>query len=735
MQYIAKSLKNFLAIIIIFLIIFILISVITFNVNDPSILNAKNNTNIHNFFGIYGANISSFLTQIFGISFVFPIIFLLIFSIKILSKLPMKNFIFRFISMLIGTILFSTILSLIIKSDVINNIGWGGVVGDYFKQIFLIYFEKQILLTSILLIFIVNLIFCFGLTFREWRSICKYLMLVIRVFFKFIRFIIGRLSSQKAKFKIEDQNENDFQKKKTKDVKLKTENLKHQSIDVDKFSNQLELPPIDILNKLTESSNLIFNKDKIKGELDKLKKTLKDYSIKGEILNYSIGPVVTLFELEPAAGTKASRVVGLSDDIARSMSAVSTRISVIPGKNALGIEIPNDKREIIYLRELVESNEYKNNKYKLPLILGKSIGGSPIITDLAKMPHLLVAGTTGSGKSVAINTMILSLLYSCTIKKCRFVMIDPKMLELSVYNGIPHLLSPVVTEAKKAVGALKWVVQEMERRYRAMASLGVRNITGFNELLLDAAKKGTTLKKVIQTGFDSQTGEAILEEVDLGNEELPNIVVIVDEMADLMLVAGKEIEGYIQRIAQMARASGIHLIMATQRPSVDVITGVIKANFPTRISFHVTSKIDSRTILGEQGAEQLLGMGDMLYMMPGGNITRVHGPFVTDVEVENVVKYLKKDKPIDYDVDFNSLNISDDNDNGGINSSFDMGGSDDLYQQAVKIVLEEKRPTTSYIQRRLRIGYNKAASLIEQMEREGVVSPPNSQGKREVLKN
>ncbi len=735
MQYIAKGLKNFLAIIIIFLIIFILISVITFNINDPSILNAKNNANIGNFFGIYGADVSSFLIQIFGISFVFPIIFFLILSIKILCKLPIKNFILRFILMLIGTILFSTILSLIIKSKVINNIGWGGVLGDYFKQIFLMYFEKQVLLISILLIFIVNLILSLGLKFHEWRSIFKYLILGIKIFFKSIRFIIGKLSSQRAKFKIEDQNENDFQKNEIKDIKLKTESLKHQVVDVDKFSNQLNLPPIDILNKFTESSNFKFNKDKIKGELDKLKKTLKDYSVKGEVINYSVGPVVTLFELEPAAGTKASRVIGLSDDISRSMSAVSTRISVIPGKNALGIEIPNDKREIIYLRELVESNEYKINKHKLPLILGKSISGSPIITDLAKMPHLLVAGTTGSGKSVAINTMILSLLYSCTIKRCRFVMIDPKMLELSVYNGIPHLLSPVVTEAKKAVGALKWVVQEMERRYRAMASLGVRNIIGFNELLLDAAKKGTTLKKVIQTGFDSQTGEPIFEEVDLGNEELPYIVVIVDEMADLMLVSGKEIEGYIQRIAQMARASGIHLIMATQRPSVDVITGVIKANFPTRISFHVTSKIDSRTILGEQGAEQLLGMGDMLYMMPGGNITRVHGPFVTDVEVENVVKYLKKNKLTDYDVDFNSLNISNDDNNGDINSSFDIGENNDLYQQSVKIVLEEKRPTTSYIQRKLRIGYNKASSLIEQMEKEGIISPPNSQGKREILRN
>ena len=732
MSYIARSLKNSLAIIIILLIIFTLVSVITFNVNDPSILNAKNNVDIHNLFGVYGTNISSVLIQIFGISFIFPIFFFLILSIKILCNLSIKNFIPRFISMLIGTILLSIILSLVINFNIINDISCGGVLGDYLKQIFLGYIEKQLLIVSILGIFIINLIFCLGLTFSEWRLIYKYFILTIKIFFRCLNFIIAKLSSQRTKFKAEALNENNFQ---TKVNKAKKENLKYKINDTNKSANQFELPPIDILNKFTETSSLTFNKDKVKEDIDKLKKILKDYGVKGAVLNYSIGPVVTLYELEPAAGTKASRVIGLSDDIARSMSAVSTRIAVIPGKNALGIEIPNDKREIIYLRELVESNEYRNNKYKLPLILGKSIGGTPIITDLAKMPHLLVAGTTGSGKSVAINTMILSLLYSCTIKQCRFVMIDPKMLELSVYNGIPHLLSPVVTEAKKAVGALKWVVQEMERRYRAMASLGVRNIIGFNELLLEASKKGTTLKKVIQTGFDNQTGEPIFEEVDLGNEEFPYIVVIVDEIADLMLVAGKEIEGYIQRIAQMARASGIHLIMATQRPSVDVITGVIKANFPTRVSFHVTSKIDSRTILGEHGAEQLLGMGDMLYMMPGGNITRVHGPFVTDLEVGNIVKHLKKIKISDYNVDFNTISIPEDNGNLSVNSSFSMEGGDDLYQQALKVVLDKKRPTTSYIQRRLRIGYNKAASLIEQMEKEGVISPPNSQGKREILKS
>ena len=520
---------------------------------------------------------------------------------------------------------------------------------------------------------------------------------------------------------------------------LKKESIKENAIvdELNHSEQEFVLPSVEILNKfrVKEDANNYLRENKLKEKQEKLKQVLSDYGVKGKISNYSVGPVVTLYEFEPAAGTKSSRIIGLSDDIARSMSAVSTRISVISGKNALGIELPNEQREVIYLRELIESKDYQQNNFKLPIVLGKDIAGQPVITDLTKMPHLLVAGTTGSGKSVGINTMILSLLYSCTIKQCRFVMIDPKMLELSVYDGIPHLLSPVVTEPRKAVDALKWVVQEMERRYRAMASLGVRNISGFNKLLVEAVERGESLKKVIQTDFDSENGEPIYEEIDLGSEALPYIIVIVDEMADLMLVAGKEIEGYIQRIAQMARASGIHLIMATQRPSVDVITGVIKANFPTRISFHVTSKIDSRTILGEQGAEQLLGMGDMLYMTPGGNITRVHGPFVSDVEVESVVKELKKNKKGGYEVDLNIL--QDDTDNADESSIFSSieDKQEDLYQQAVQIVLAEKRPTTSYIQRRLKIGYNKAASLIEQMEQEGIITTPNNQGKREIIKN
>jgi S-DNA-T family DNA segregation ATPase FtsK/SpoIIIE len=456
---------------------------------------------------------------------------------------------------------------------------------------------------------------------------------------------------------------------------------------------------------------------------------LEDFGIRGEITKAHPGPVVTLYELIPAPGIKASRVIGLADDIARSMSALSTRIAVIPGHNAIGIELPNKVRQTVYLRELLTSHDYEVSGPKLPLALGKDIGGNPIIADLARMPHLLVAGTTGSGKSVAINTMILSLLYRLSPDHCRFIMIDPKMLELSVYDGIPHLLSPVVTESKKAVFALKWTVKEMEDRYRAMSKLGVRNIEGYNTRLAQALAKGEELTRQVQTGFDSETGCPIFETQPLDTTPLPYIVVVVDEMADLMLVAGKDIEATVQRLAQMARAAGIHLIMATQRPSVDVITGTIKANFPTRISFQVTSRFDSRTILGEQGAEQLLGRGDMLYMEGGGKIQRVHGPFVTDGEVERVVNFLKSQAEPSY------IETITEEDTDVSLSSFgnDEDKSDALYQQAVHLVRRERKASTSFVQRHLRVGYNTAARIIEQMESEGIVSQANHVGKREVL--
>jgi S-DNA-T family DNA segregation ATPase FtsK/SpoIIIE len=464
-----------------------------------------------------------------------------------------------------------------------------------------------------------------------------------------------------------------------------------------------------------------------------LEGVLEDFGVKGEIIHVRPGPVVTLYELEPAPGIKSSRVIGLADDIARSMSAIAARVAVVPGRNAIGIELPNNIRETVYLREMIASRDFETSKAKLAMALGKTIGGEAVIADLAKMPHLLVAGTTGSGKSVAINTMILSLLYRMTPEQCRLIMIDPKMLELSVYDGIPHLLSPVVTDPKKAVVALKWTVREMEERYKKMSKIGVRNIDGFNSRVEQALAKGEAISRTVQTGFDRETGEAMYETEEFDLKPLPYIVVIIDEMADLMMVAGKDIEGAVQRLAQMARAAGIHVIMATQRPSVDVITGTIKANFPTRISFQVTSKIDSRTILGEQGAEQLLGMGDMLYMAGGGRIQRVHGPFVADGEVEDIVAYLKTQGAPQY---LDAITADDDEDGdygGGPSGTGNLADSDDPYDQAVAIVLRDGKASTSYVQRRLGIGYNRAASLIERMEQEGIIGPANHAGKREIL--
>lgn len=499
-----------------------------------------------------------------------------------------------------------------------------------------------------------------------------------------------------------------------------------------------EMPPLDLLTEPKPSErDASMSMEVLQDNAATLASVLDDFGVRGEIINVRPGPVVTLYELEPAPGTRSNRVIGLADDIARSMSAISARVALVAGRNAIGIELPNAKRENVLLREMLASQDFITANEKLPIALGKTIGGDPVIADLAKMPHLLVAGTTGSGKSVAINTMILSLLYRLRPDQCRLIMVDPKMLELSIYDGIPHLLTPVVTDPKKAVVALKWAVREMEERYKKMSKLGVRNIDGFNARMAQAKAKGEVLTRTVQTGFDRETGEAIYEQEEMGLEPIPYIVVIVDEMADLMMVAGKEIEGAIQRLAQMARAAGIHLIMATQRPSVDVITGTIKANFPTRISFQVTSKIDSRTILGEQGAEQLLGRGDMLYMAGGGRISRVHGPFVSDEEVERIVGHLKMQGAPDY-LDAVTTDDEDGMDGDGDDGAvFDKGafGEEpaDLYDKAVQVVLRDKKASTSYIQRRLQIGYNRAASLIERMEREGLVGPANHAGKREIL--
>jgi S-DNA-T family DNA segregation ATPase FtsK/SpoIIIE len=538
--------------------------------------------------------------------------------------------------------------------------------------------------------------------------------------------VVQTARQKRFDFAVEEEAPQPTSKRK---ASAKTQKSGRAALDDDGY----DMPPLTLLTEAKRSLVPLMPPEVLEQNARLLENVLDDFGVRGEIVNVRPGPVVTLYELEPAPGIKSSRVVGLADDIARSMSAISARVAVVPGRNAIGIELPNQKRETVYLREMLASDAFTQTEMKLALCLGKNIGGDPVVAELSRMPHVLVAGTTGSGKSVAINTMILSLLYRLKPEECRLIMVDPKMLELSVYDGIPHLLTPVVTDPKKAVLALKWAVREMEERYKKMAKLGVRNIDGFNARISEARAKGEEISRTVQTGFDRETGEAIYETESMSLESLPYIVVIVDEMADLMMVAGKDIEGAVQRLAQMARAAGIHVILATQRPSVDVITGTIKANFPTRISFQVTSKIDSRTILGEQGAEQLLGQGDMLYMMGGGRISRVHGPFVSDAEVERVVAHLKSQGQPHY-LDA----VTEDDGSGEADQAvFDQGqfgaAGSDLYDQAVALVLRDRKASTSYIQRRLQIGYNRAATLMERMENEGIVGAPNHAGKREIL--
>ena len=493
-------------------------------------------------------------------------------------------------------------------------------------------------------------------------------------------------------------------------------------------------PDVNLLSRPKDKGGNQISEKELESIARDLENVLQEFGVNGKIVKVRPGPVVTLYELEPAPGTKTARVIGLADDIARSMSAVSVRIAVVPGSNTIGIEMPNKNRETVWFKDLLEDPAFRETKNTLNVVLGKDIGGRNVYADLAKMPHLLVAGTTGSGKSVGVNTMILSLLYRMRPEECKLIMIDPKMLEFSMYNGIPHLLTPVITDPAKAVIGLKWAVKEMEDRYRAMAQLNVRNIAGYNQKLQELKASGEKIERTVQTGFDAETGKPIFEKQELDLTPLPYIVIVVDEMADLMLVAGKDVEAAIQRLAQMARAAGLHLIMSTQRPSVDVITGTIKANFPTRISFQVTSKIDSRTILGEQGAEQLLGMGDMLYMPAGQRPIRVHGSFVKDSEVEKVVEFLKVQREPEYVSGVTEGELSE-KDGGSVfdKGDFAAGSDEDLYAQAVAIVQNDKKASTSYIQRKLRIGYNRAASLIDKMEEEGIISAADHVGRREVL--
>lgn len=727
-----------------------IISLLSFNSADDSAWHYTSEHHIHNIGKEIGAFMAEPILQIMGYSALIPFVLLFVASIKTALNMRSKLFLLR-LSLAVLLMLPLSLLLSMIDNSLVLTIGYGGYMGSYlYDELSSLIGDKYVIIGSASL-FAISLLFAINIKLKEaWRLlklVSKILIFMVLYIYAIVQFIVVQSRKLIIKFKTEEEievlekaEEEPIAKKKgaLKIIKDKIkEGAKLVRMENDEgafFSDNKNflLPSTKLLQEAPKNNNFnVISSAMLEQNAKMLKNVLRDFGIKAEIINIKPGPVVTLYEIEPAAGTKSARVIGLADDIARSMSAQAARVAVVAGKNAIGIELPNAKRQVVYMRELLESEIYTRGEEKLPLILGKNIAGEVVVADLAKMPHLLVAGTTGSGKSVAINTMIISLLYKYTPKECRFIMIDPKMLELSVYDGIPHLLAPVVTEAKKAVVALKWVVKEMERRYSLMSTLGVRNINGYNAAITDALSKGIVLTKKVQTGYNPETRTAIYEVIELSKEAFPYIVVIVDEMADLMLVAGKDIECYIQRIAQMARAAGIHLVMATQRPSVDVITGVIKANFPTRISFQVTSKIDSRTILGEQGAEQLLGMGDMLYMAGGGKISRVHGPFVDDREVEAIVSNLKEQGVPAY---INEVTQNDEDDED--ESAWDKDDQDDdLYRQAVEVVVQSGRASTSYVQRCLKIGYNRAANIIEQMERDGIVSAANHQGKREILKS
>ncbi len=750
----------------------ILAALLSYSPTDPSLNNATDQP-IINLLGATGAIAADLALQSIGIASVLPALALLAWGLQLLRKRPIGYSALRF-TLLIAAVLFGAVAlsALSVPGNWPLMTGLGGFTGQSlfeqalpFAELIHPTFGPAAFAAVIGGMAAALAIYVLGWSWQDWRAIGAAFRLTAAGVMSGLRATArsvgaaaalgGRLAHGERVDDADDNNE-DFEptirkrRKATKKTTAATSKRSENTLVAPKGTRaktgqkaekerqktldfgddgKYRMPPLELLKASDPAKrDTRINKSALEQNANFLSSVLEDFGIRGEIVKVRPGPVVTLYELEPAPGTKTSRVIGLSDDIARSMSAVSVRVAVVPGRSVIGIEMPNATREMVGLRELLASQAFEKTAGKLPLALGKDIGGGPVCVDLSRMPHLLIAGTTGSGKSVGMNAMILSLLYHLRPDECKFIMIDPKMLELSVYDGIPHLLTPVVTDPSKAVVALKWTVREMEDRYRAMSQLGVRNIAGFNARLVEAQKNGETLTRRVQTGFDDD-GKPIYEDQPIANEPLPYIVVVVDEMADLMLVAGKDVEAAIQRLAQMARAAGIHLIMATQRPSVDVITGTIKANFPTRISFQVTSKIDSRTILGEQGAENLLGQGDMLYMAGGGRVSRVHGPFVSDEEVEEIVKHLSSQAEPEY---IEAVTTEDDAPLLG-GSAGGRTGADALYDEAVALVARENKASTSFIQRHLQIGYNRAARIIEQMESEGVVSAANRVGRREVL--
>ncbi len=740
-----KILLNiFIGFIIICFSLFLFFALISYNELDPSFNTVKNSETVLNSMGICGSYVSDIFIQMFGFSsFLIAGIIAKIGFNKLKSKLKRYNIFIK-----IPMFMLFIVSSCFFVSTIFNNKDYiiynnGGFIGYTIKNI-TSNISTPILIPFFIVSMLISFIILTDCSYRKiqiistkiFRRIKLLIKLLVLFIIKIIIKILKKIVPQKMYLNIKNLKDKIYKEKKEKNEqkKLKKEKKDRKKKKIDnkiQNKNNYILPSIDILTS-SENKITILTKEELKQQANDLLKVLKDFKINGKIINVKAGPVITLHEFEPSAGTKSSRIINLADDIARNLKVKSTRISVISERNVVGIELPNKTRNTIFLKDILISNEYRNSNYNIPIILGSNIAGESVLMDLAKAPHLLIAGTTGSGKSVCINTMVLSLLYRFTPDECKMIMIDPKMLELSAYEGIPHLLMPVVTDPKKAVLSLKWVVDEMQNRYKLMSSLGVRNIYGYNEKIKEAKNNILTTKNLVS--YD-ENGEPVYENKEIECKKMPFIVVIVDEMADLMITAGKDIEALIQRIAQMARAAGIHIIMATQRPSVDVVTGVIKANFPSRISFLVSSKIDSKVIIGEQGAEQLLGMGDMLFMPNGGKISRAHGPFVSDKEVEDVVNYIIK-QGIKPEYVNTILNTDDEEDSGNFNININTknNSEDELYKQAVDIVMRDGKVSISYIQRQLRIGYNKSANLVERMEREGIVSPPNSTGKREILK-
>ena len=699
-----------------------LISIISYNALDKS-LNTISDAPPENILGIPGSYASDIMVQFFGIlSIVVPAIFVIFGFYKIIKKLKAPWI--KLVLILVGLFFLSSLFEKLYEAggvlgslalneieSIIYKISLGVNVNLLESNIFIYVFFTLIGVLSSLLI-------TYGLLPSTSPDYSNYNMGA--------KEIIEEIPEKVTKIK--KKKRTIFQPIIKKEKKV-NKTVAEKSLQDHEVTNGYVLPGLDLLSEVpSERKESKVSDKQINQNRDLLTTTLNDFGINGKIISVNPGPFVTLYELEPAPGVKSSRVISLADDISRSMSSTSARIAVIPGKNSIGIELPNYNKETVYLREILESDIFVSKDDGIPLSLGKNIGGEPTIADLSRMPHLMIAGTTGSGKSVGINGMILSILYRFRPDECRLIMVDPKMIELSVYDGIPHLLSPVITNPKKAVVGLKWVVREMDDRYNRMSKLSVRTMEAFNEKAEEYRRKGKKFKRKIHTGYDDETGQPLYSEEEIEAKRMPFIVVVIDEMADLMLVARNDIEHLVQSLAQKARAAGIHLIMATQRPSVDVVTGTIKANFPTRIAFQVASKIDSRTILNEMGAEQLLGRGDMLYMSDGGKVVRVHGPFVSDDEVERVVGFIRKQETPEY-----IESITKEDGDGGNTLSPQDDSEDALFSQAVSIIIKDKRVSTSYIQRKLQIGYNRAARIIEEMEEKGIISEPNSQGKREII--